>query len=222
MVQAAPYSRAGTARCRGPVGRLSGAPRTGDAAPVPPDRHDRSAHRLAPPPRATHHRVRAHGAPPWHQLAAAGLRGDGGRRTPPACAPRIASRPIVADRPASAHTWRRSGPTRPNTGTRPARPSLQARSPGAIRPRNGCANRYSASVSLRTGNCPASVSRTMALTFSEKSFRSTQFEKAAVVGRQVREGCPCLRPERDRGDAVAPDQLPVRIDQFGSLGCSQS
>ena len=38
------------------------------------------------------------------------------------------------------------------------------------------------------------------------------FEKAAVVGCQVREGCPGLRPERDRGDTVAPDQLPVRIN----------
>ena len=38
------------------------------------------------------------------------------------------------------------------------------------------------------------------------------FEKATVVGRQIREGCPRLRPERDRGDAVAPDQLPVRIN----------
>ena len=37
---------------------------------APAYRARRPAHRLAPPPRATHHRVRAHGAPPWHQLAA--------------------------------------------------------------------------------------------------------------------------------------------------------
>ena len=43
-------------------------------------------------------------------------------------------------------------------------------------------------------------------------FAQHPFEKAAIVGRQVREGCPRLRPECDRGDAVAPDQLPLRID----------
>ena len=51
------HQRTGTPRGRGSAGRLSGAARTGDApwarAPGPP------APRAAPPPRATHHRVRA-------------------------------------------------------------------------------------------------------------------------------------------------------------------
>ena len=49
-------------------------------------------------------------------------------------------------------------------------------------------------------------------------FAQHPFEKAAVVGCQVREGCPCLRPERNRGDAVAPDQLSVCIDPIGIGG----
>ena len=55
------HQRAGTARRRGSAGPLSETARTGDAAwrAAPPDPHRRSAHRSAPPPRATHHRVRA-------------------------------------------------------------------------------------------------------------------------------------------------------------------
>ena len=53
------HQRTGTPRGRGSAGRLSGAAGTGDApwarAPGQP------AHRAAPPPRATHHRVRARG-----------------------------------------------------------------------------------------------------------------------------------------------------------------
>ena len=54
------------ARGRRPAGRLSGAARTGDAAwrAAPPDPHRRPAHRAAPPPRATHHRIRRASAPP--------------------------------------------------------------------------------------------------------------------------------------------------------------
>ena len=42
------------------------APRTGDAAwrAAPPGPHRRPAHRSAPPPRATHHRIRARPPPP--------------------------------------------------------------------------------------------------------------------------------------------------------------
>ena len=46
--------------------------------------------------------------------------------------------PTVRAGQRSWHTWRRGGPTWPNTGTRPAQPSLQARRPGAIRPRSRC------------------------------------------------------------------------------------
>ena len=55
------HQRAGTARGRRPAGRLSGATRTGDAPLArAPDRCRCHAHRAAPPPRATHHRVRVH------------------------------------------------------------------------------------------------------------------------------------------------------------------
>ena len=55
--------RAGTARGWRPARRLSGAARTGDAAwrAAPPGPHRRPAHRAAPSPRATHHRVSARG-----------------------------------------------------------------------------------------------------------------------------------------------------------------
>ena len=56
-------------------------------------------------------------AVPRHRLAVAG-RGGGGGRTPPVCARRIASRPIVRAGLRSWHTRRRGGPTRPHTGTR--------------------------------------------------------------------------------------------------------
>ena len=59
------YSRAGTARRRGPAGRLSGAAGAGGASPAAasPGRTRRPAHRITPPPRTTRHRVRAHGPP---------------------------------------------------------------------------------------------------------------------------------------------------------------
>ena len=38
------------------------------------------------------------------------------------------------------------------------------------------------------------------------------FEKAAVVGCQVREGCARLRPECDRRDTIAPHQFPISVD----------
>ena len=74
------HQRARTARGRGPAGRLSGAARTGDAAwrAAPPGPHRRPAHRAAPSPRATHHRVRRASGPP----APARRRGPRGRGSP--------------------------------------------------------------------------------------------------------------------------------------------
>ena len=59
------YPRAGTARRRRPAGRLSGAAGAGGASPsaAPPGRTRRPAHRITPPPRTTHHRIRARGTP---------------------------------------------------------------------------------------------------------------------------------------------------------------
>ena len=59
------HPRAGTARRRGPAGRLSGAAGAGDASPAvaPHGRSRRPAHRITSPPRTTRHRVRAHGPP---------------------------------------------------------------------------------------------------------------------------------------------------------------
>ena len=92
------HPRAGTARGRRPAGRLSGAARTGDAAwrAASPGPHRRPA----PSPRATGLRGPDRRTP--------GLRpqtGGGGRRTPPVCAPRLASRPQVYE-PASDHGTR--------------------------------------------------------------------------------------------------------------------
>ena len=57
------YSRAGTARRRGPTRRVSRATGAGGTSPpaAPPGRTRRPAHRITPPPRATHHRVRMRG-----------------------------------------------------------------------------------------------------------------------------------------------------------------
>ena len=90
------HPRAGTARRRGPAGRLSGAAGAGGASPsaAPRGRPRRPAPRLAPPPRATRHRVRAgaghrpsvrRGSPPLGRTDEPsrdrGTRGDGaGRR----------------------------------------------------------------------------------------------------------------------------------------------
>ena len=52
------------------------------------------------------------------QTQAAPGPGSGGGRTPPDCAPQLAPRPHGRVGPRSRHTWRRGGPTRPNTGTR--------------------------------------------------------------------------------------------------------
>ena len=59
------HPRAGTARRRGPTGRLSGATGAGGASPpaAPPGRPCHPAHRPAPSPRATHHRIRARRTP---------------------------------------------------------------------------------------------------------------------------------------------------------------
>ena len=55
------HPRAGIARRRGPARRVSGAAGAGSASPsaAPHDRHRRPAPSAGPPPRATHHRVRA-------------------------------------------------------------------------------------------------------------------------------------------------------------------
>ena len=57
------YSRAGTARRRGPTRRVSRATGAGGTSPpaAPPGRTRRPAHRITPPPRTTRHRVKAHG-----------------------------------------------------------------------------------------------------------------------------------------------------------------
>ena len=59
------HPRAGTARRRGPTCRVSGAAGAGGTSPsaAPHGRRCRRAHRAAPPPRATHHRVRMRGPP---------------------------------------------------------------------------------------------------------------------------------------------------------------
>ena len=82
------HPRAGTARRRGPTRRVSRATGAGGASPAaaPHGQRRRPAPRLAPPPRATRHRVRA--------------AGGGGGRTPPACSPRLAHRPTGTNRPA--------------------------------------------------------------------------------------------------------------------------
>ena len=66
------HPRAGTDRRRGPARRVSGAAGAGGASPsaAPPGRTRRPAHRITPPPRTTHHRIRAHGP-----LAPARVRG---------------------------------------------------------------------------------------------------------------------------------------------------
>ena len=55
------HQRTGTARHWGPARRVFGAAGTDAQRARAPDRHRRPAHRAAPPPRATHHRVRARG-----------------------------------------------------------------------------------------------------------------------------------------------------------------
>ena len=110
------HQRTGTPRGPGSAGRLSGAARTGDApwarAPGQP------APRAAPPPRATHHRVRrASGPPAPARPPRAG--GAAGRRTPPVCAPRLAPRPH--DGPA------RDRGTRSDGAGRRRRPRARAR-----------------------------------------------------------------------------------------------
>ena len=69
----------------GPAGRLSGAAGAGGASPpaAPPGRPCHPAHRPAPPPRATHHRVRARGTPASRE-AGAGHRLSVRRRSRPA------------------------------------------------------------------------------------------------------------------------------------------
>ena len=120
------HPRAGTARRRGPTGRLSGAAgATGAGGASPP---------AAPPgrpcaPRAPPRPFASCDAPPRKGTPYAREPGGGGR-TPPVCAPQVESRPRVRAGQRSWHTWQRGGPTRPNTDTRRTRPSLQARRPG--------------------------------------------------------------------------------------------
>ena len=106
-------------------------------------------------------------------------------------------------------------------GTRGDVAGLQARRPGAIRPRSRCANRYSASVSLRTGNCPASASRTMALTSSEKSLRSTHSRKPRLLAARSARDVPACAPNATAATPSRQVSFPSASIQFGSLGCSQ-
>ena len=103
------HQRTGTPRGRGSAGRLSGAARTGDAAwrLAPPDPHRRSAHRSAPPPRATHHRVV--GAGRWGRRARRLDRRHNPGRTIPAH-----SRPTARDPAATAHTRHTAAQSRPH------------------------------------------------------------------------------------------------------------
>ena len=108
------YPRAGTARRLGPTRRLSGAAGAGGASPpaAPRGRSRRPAYRITSPPRTTRHRVRARGP----------ARGRGPRRrrgpdTARLCAAARAQATHGRAGPRSWQTWRRGGPTRPNTRT---------------------------------------------------------------------------------------------------------
>ena len=116
------YSRAGTARRRGPARRVSGAAGAGGASPsaAPRGRSRRPAHRITSPPRTTRHRVRAS---PRHQLAASGRWEPDTARL---CAAARARAPQVRSGPRSRHTRRRGGPTSPNTSTPRARLRVHA------------------------------------------------------------------------------------------------
>ena len=93
------HQRAGTARRREPTRRVSGAARTDDAPRAgAPDRRHCHAHRAAPPPRATHSRVRARGRP------------RGGRDP-------LTARPTVGPRRAIPPRRRTKPPTPPRGGT---------------------------------------------------------------------------------------------------------
>ena len=107
------------------MGTAAGAAGAGGASPsaAPHGRRRRPAHRITPPPRTTHHRIRAHGP-----LAPERVRGRQWPDTARLCA---AARAQVRPGPRSWHTWRRGGPTRPNTGTRQtARHRPRAAGPG--------------------------------------------------------------------------------------------
>ena len=107
------YSRAGTARRRGPTRRVSRATGAGGTSPpaAPPGRTRRPAHRITPPPRTTRHRVKAHGPP-----GTGAWPGGGSGRTPPACAPRLTHGPQIRPGPRSWPTWRRGGRTHARAG----------------------------------------------------------------------------------------------------------
>ena len=107
------HSRAGTARRRGPAGRLSGAAGAGGASPAaaPRGRPRRPAPCPGPPPRATRHRVRVHGPP------GTGSRPEDGHRPP-------------------VRRGSRTGTTRPVIGhAQSGRGDRRCPAPGASRPR---------------------------------------------------------------------------------------
>ena len=88
-----------TARGRRPARGVSGAARTGDTAWRAADRHGRPAHRAAPSPRATHHRVSARGG---HRARRGWTRGSVPDMWPDSGRPRCAFVPellIWLDRP---------------------------------------------------------------------------------------------------------------------------
>ncbi len=99
------HPRAGTARRRGPTRRLSGAAGAGGTSPsaAPPGRHRRPAHRLAPPPRATHHRVRTRATPSTGPPASRRREPDTARL----CAVARVQATGVRTGQRSWHTWRR-------------------------------------------------------------------------------------------------------------------
>ena len=119
-----------------PVGPA--APRT--ASPL------RLVRRTTPPPRATHHPSASCDAPPHKGAWYAREPGGGGPDTACLCAAGRSRPNTVRAGQRSWHTWRRGGPTWPNTGTRPAQPSLK---PGGRAPSAPAAAAQSASARHR-------------------------------------------------------------------------
>ena len=136
-------------------------------------------------------------------LAPARRRGpEGGRRSPDTA--RLCAADRVQAHSCGSASHRR---TRGDVAGRRGRTRARARPDRASRPgrrapsahANGCANRYSASVSLRTGNCPASVSRTMALTF-----------RRSLSAAPIRESRGCWSPGPRGMSLPAPRTRPRR------------
>ena len=141
------YPRAGTARRRGPTRRVSRATGAGGTSPsaVPRGRSRSPAPRITPPPRTTHHRIRAHGGP----LAPARVRGRQWPDTARLCA---------GDRVQSHRTGRPAIVAQEATGRADAAehghaPGPAAGSSGGQVPAAGAGNH------TRTASCPSRACR---------------------------------------------------------------